>query len=93
MEKQIKILENGNIQIDNVVLTPKALSTLDFFQQDGSLNNRLDELADAICILAQAVDSYNGEFKIPVYKAITNLAYMRENLQDLAKTPPRLASL
>ena len=86
--EQIQITqENGIITIGNVVLTKEAISTLEFLQEDesGSLKTRLEELAEAICILAVAVEGYNGIFKTPIYEAITNLAYIRTNLKDLAK--------
>lgn len=86
MEKQIKILENGAVQIDEVVITDRALFTLRFFQEyeNESLNNRIAELAEAVCMLAIATESCIGEHKMPLFNAMINLSYIRDNLKYLA---------
>lgn len=85
MEKQIKILENGSVQINEIILTDKALATLKFFQEDdnSSLRDRIQEILEAICFLALDSDIYID--KIPICDAMNGLAYLHDNLKDLLK--------
>jgi len=87
MQKHQITQENDIIKIGNVVLTKEAISTLETFQEDenGGLKDRIEELAEAVCILATAVEQYNGIHKIPFYNATRNLSYIRDNLKNLAK--------
>jgi hypothetical protein len=88
MEKKIlEIKENQIIQINESVLTPEVIKTIEFFQRDENdlVKSFREYVSDAICQLLQAADNNSGLEKEETTRTITNLAYCRDYLKGLEK--------
>lgn len=85
MEKQeIKIHENGNVQIGDIVLTENALKTLEWFQRENNYNikQHIEMMAETICLITESVDSIDGVDEKTLYRMATDLSFLRSNLKD-----------
>ena len=85
MEKQIKILENGNVKIGEVVLTDSALEILDRLQEESNayINETLAVLGNAVCFLAKTKIHWAGSWVQESESLIQQLSFVHRIFNDL----------
>lgn len=85
MEKQIKILENGNVKIGEVVLTDSALEILDRLQEESNayINETLAVIGNTVCFLAKTKIHWGGSWVQETESLIEQLSFVHGIFCDL----------
>jgi hypothetical protein len=88
MKTKIEEKTGSAIIVEGVVLTKNAISALKTLQDNDNdmLKECRNNIGDAICYMVQILDvSEMPEFKEKINRAVINLSYVREYIDDLEK--------